>query len=184
MSKNEKIKILATAAALSVSGVSCNSTENDNNDMEKQSLIEKLKGLAGKGCKAVMPEMAMCYEMPAQPAEEFKCPKCGEIFYIWHNGFEDIEQIVNSLKENGHDVSVDRICKVCAGLLAEGEHNEVTYKFTYKAPGKKKAHTAYTDDFEDFYAVRAALNGENSYFYFKEVPLSESGDRIKKMLGQ
>ena len=65
MSKNEKIKILATAAALSVSGVSCNSAENDNNDMEKQSLIEKLKGLAGKGAKTVMPEMAMCYDVPA-----------------------------------------------------------------------------------------------------------------------
>lgn len=184
MSKGGKIKILAAAAALSVSGASCRA-ENDNNDMEKQSLIEKLKGLVGKGAKTVMPEMAMCYDMPAQPSDEFTCPKCGDSFYLWHNQYEQVQDIVNALKTKGHDVSVDRICKKCAGIIErEAENNEVIYVFTYKAPDAKKPHTAYTDDLEDFYVVKAALNGADTYFYFKEIKLSDKTDVIKKMLGK
>lgn len=105
MSRKNKIKILATAAALSVSGVSCSNAENENDgDMEKQSLIEKLKGLADKGAKAIMPEMAMCYEVPAQPREEFTCPQCGNVFYIWDNGFEEITSIIERLKAQGQEI--------------------------------------------------------------------------------
>ncbi len=186
MSKNEKIKILATAAALSVSGVSCNSAENDNNDMEKQSLIEKLKGLAGKGAKTVMPEMAMCYDVPAQPREEFACPQCGELIYVWDDRFEEIKTIIERLKAKGHDVKVERICKKCAGLIPkESYDNDITFKFSYKAPDAKVYHIAYSTNIVDFYALEAALNGDNQFVIWGDsIPLSEKADALKNMLGR
>lgn len=187
MSKGDKIKILATAAALSVSGASCSNAENENDgDMEKQSLIEKLKGLVDKGAKAVMPEMAMCYEVPAQPREEFTCPQCGNVFYIWDNGFEEITSIIERLKAQGHDVKVERICLKCAGLIPnDSEGNDVTNKFSYKAPKAKKYHIAYSANLSDFYAVEAALSGKDSYVMWGDtIQLSNEAEVLKKMLGK
>ncbi len=186
MSKGDKIKILATAAALSVSGASCSRAENDNNDMEKQSLIEKLKGLVGKGAKTVMPEMAMCYDVPAQPREEFTCPQCGGLFYVWDNSFEEISAIIERLKAKGHDVKVERICMKCAGLIPnESEGNDITFKFSYKAPDAKDYHIAYSTNITDFYALEAALNGDDQFVIWGDsIPLSEKADALKNMLGR
>lgn len=187
MSRKNKIKILATAAALSVSGVSCSNAENENDgDMEKQSLIEKLKGLVDKGAKAVMPEMAMCYEVPAQPREEFTCPQCGSVHYVWDNGFEEVTEIIERLKAQGHDVKVERICQKCAGLIPEdSDANDITFKFYYKAPKAKKYNIAYSTNPSDYYAVEAALNGKDSYVMWGDtIQLSTESEVLKKMLGK
>lgn len=184
MKKKKKIAIVATAVAATVATTAV-VVETNSEDMSKLSLIEKLKALAGKGGRAVMPEMAMCYEMPAQPSEYFQCPVCGDSITVWGYDMDNIQYYVDQIVADGFDLKVERRCAKCTVGLEEGQPNYIVYVVLYKAKGAKEYHEGYAEKSEDFNMLRAVLNGAKETYrsiYTTDEPID--WEKIKQMIGE